>query len=86
RGQALLNLHKGTEAATQFKKIVDHRGWDARSALYPLAHLGLARAAMMNGDTTTAHKAYQTFFELWKEADSDIQLLIAARKEYEKLK
>jgi len=86
RGQALLKLHKGTEAAAEFQKIVDHRGWAPRSALYPPAYVGLAQAAVLTGDSAKARKAYQDFFTLWKEADADIPLLIAAKKDYEKLK
>jgi serine/threonine protein kinase/tetratricopeptide (TPR) repeat protein len=86
RGQALLKLHKGEEAAAEFQKIIDHRGWAPRSALYPLAYVGLAQAAVMNGDTARARKAYEDFFLLWKDADSDIPTLIEAKKEYEKLK
>ena len=41
------------------------------SPLYPLAHLGLARAAALSGDTASARKAYQDFFALWKDADPD---------------
>ena len=54
--------------------------------LYPLADLGLARAAALQGDATTARKAYQDFFAFWKDADNDIPILIEAKKEYEKLK
>ncbi len=86
RGQALLKLHKGTEAAAEFQKIIDHRGWAPRSALYPPAYVGLAQAAVLTGDSAKARKAYQDFFTLWKDADADIPLLIAAKKEYEKLK
>jgi hypothetical protein len=41
---------------------------------------------VMNGDTAKARKAYEDFFLLWKDADSDIPILIEAKKEYEKLK
>jgi cytochrome c-type biogenesis protein CcmH/NrfG len=51
-----------------------------------LAHLGLARAYAMQGDTTKARAAYQDFLGLWKEADPDIPILIAAKAEYDKLK
>jgi hypothetical protein len=40
----------------------------------------------LNGDTTKARKAYQDFFALWKDADSDIPVLQEAQTEYEKLK
>jgi hypothetical protein len=51
-----------------------------------LAHLGLARATVMQGDGAKARKAYEEFFALWKDADQDIPVLIEAKKEYEKLK
>lgn len=38
------------------------------------------------GDTGKARKEYQDFFALWKDADSDIPILIEAKKEYERLK
>ena len=86
RGQAYLAEQKGAEAAAQFQEILDHRGWSPLSYFYPLAHVGLARAAVLQGDTAKARKAYQDFFALWKDADSDVSVLIEARKEYEKLK
>jgi eukaryotic-like serine/threonine-protein kinase len=84
RGLANLKLNKGAEAATEFKKILDHRGEGPLSVLYPLADLGLARAAALQGDATTARKAYQDFFAFWKDADNDIPVLIEAKKEYAK--
>lgn len=71
---------------TEFQRILDHRGVVAISTLYPLAQLGLARAAALAGDTATARKSYQDFLALWKDADPDIPILIEAKKEYEKLK
>jgi hypothetical protein len=53
--------------------------------MYPLAHLGLARTAVLVGDVAKARSAYQDFFVLWKDADSDLPILIEAKKEYEKL-
>ncbi|MDX6614401.1 MAG: eukaryotic-like serine/threonine-protein kinase [Blastocatellia bacterium] len=64
RGQAYLKLGRGAEAAAEFQKILDHRGKSPLSVLYPLAHLGLARAAAMSGDATKARQAYQDFFAL----------------------
>ncbi len=86
RGQAYLKVNKGAEAAAEFQKILSHRGWSVRGVLYPLAYVGLARAAVLQGDTAKARKAYLGFFALWKDADPDIAILIEARKEYERLK
>jgi serine/threonine protein kinase/Tfp pilus assembly protein PilF len=86
RGHAYLNDKKGAEAAAQFQDILDHRGWSPLSYFYPFAQLGLARAAMLQGDTAMARKAYQDFLATWKDADPELTLLIDAKKEYEKLK
>jgi eukaryotic-like serine/threonine-protein kinase len=86
RGQAYLKLKNGAQAASEFQSIIDDRGWYPLSPLYPLAHLELARAAVLNGDMATARKSYQDFFTLWKDADSSLPILIEARREYEKLK
>jgi tetratricopeptide (TPR) repeat protein len=86
RGLALLKLGRGAEAATEFQKILDNRGYAPLSPLYPLAHLGSARAASLAGDVAGSRKAYQDFFALWKDADGDLPILIEAKKEYERLK
>jgi hypothetical protein len=40
----------------------------------------------MQGDTAKARGAYRDFLALWKDADTDIPILIAAKAEYAKLK
>ena len=86
RIMSYLNSNKGTEAAVEARKVLDHRGEAALSLLWPLAHLHLARAAATQGDTTQARNSYDEFFALWKNADQDIPILIEAKKEYAKLK
>jgi len=86
RSQAYLKLGQAAEAAVEFQKILDHRGWEMLSPLYPLAHLGLARAAALTGDTAKSRKEYQDFLALWKDADPDLPILIEAKKEHEKVK
>src|SRR5437870_7780558 len=85
RGLAYLSQRSGAEAAIEFQKLVNQRS-NADNPLYPLAHLGLARAAALTGDMDKSRKAYEDFFGLWKEADTDLPILIEAKKEYEKLK
>lgn len=84
RGQAYLHLQAGNEAAAEFRRILDHRGQSVLSVLYPLAHLGLARASAMTGDVDGSRRAYQDFFAPWKDADVDLPVLIEAKKEFEK--
>jgi serine/threonine protein kinase/Flp pilus assembly protein TadD len=86
RGGGYLKLGQGAEAAVEFQKILGSRGQAPLSALYPLAHLGLARAAALTGDAAKSRQAYQDFFALWKEADADLPILVEAKKEYEKMK
>jgi tetratricopeptide (TPR) repeat protein len=86
RGQAQLMAHNGAAAATEFQKFLDHRGITLNFPLGALAHLGLARAYVSQGDTAKARAAYQNFLALWKDADADIPVLIAAKAEYAKLK
>ena len=86
RGQAYLRLGRTTEAASEFRKILDHRGWDPLSHLFPLAHLGLARALAISGDADGSRHAYRDFVTLWHDADPDLPLLTEAKKELEQLK
>jgi eukaryotic-like serine/threonine-protein kinase len=90
RGLAYLHQRAGAEAMAEFKKILDHEGVLVAGnpvgpnslPLYPLAQLGLARAAALNGDTATSRTAYQDFLALWKDADADIPVLQEAKREY----
>jgi eukaryotic-like serine/threonine-protein kinase len=85
RGRAYLALHKGSEAAAEFQKIADHPGVALNSITAALAKLGLARAYAVEGDPVKARVAYQDFFALWKDADPDVPILVAAKSEYSKL-
>jgi tetratricopeptide (TPR) repeat protein len=86
RGQIYLRAKMGNEAVGEFRKIIDHQGVDPTGSLYPLAHLGLARALILTGDLAGARKEYQDFLAIWKDADADLPILIEAKKEYEQLK
>ena len=85
RAQAYLNAQQGAAAAGEFQKILDHRGLLWNCATGALAHLGLARAYALEGDTAKARAGYHDFLALWKDADPDIPILIAAKAEYAKL-
>jgi tetratricopeptide (TPR) repeat protein len=86
RGLAYLKLPDGVKAAAEFQRILDHQGVGASDPEYVLARVGLARAYSLQGDKAKARTAYQDFFAVWKDADPDIPILIAAKAEYEKLK
>jgi len=56
------------------------------SMFFPLSYLGLARSAALARDIDGAKHAYQQFFAIWKDADSELPPLIEARAEYAKLR
>lgn len=79
RGQIYLKAKKGAEAATEFQNILDHRGYGPLSLLYPLAQLGLTRAALLAADAPRSEKARQDFLSVWQKADTDLPILRAAK-------
>jgi len=93
RGLAYLHLRQGAAAATEFEKILDHRGasWGSSwqhpywGQFYSLSYLGLARGCVLAGDPAKAGKAYQEFLTLWKDADPGIPILKQAKAEYAQL-
>jgi len=85
RGQAFLAAHQGDQAAAEFQKIVDWRGVVASEPIGALAHLGLARAYALAGNTAKSRAAYESFFTLWKDADTDIPVLQQAKTEYSRI-
>jgi eukaryotic-like serine/threonine-protein kinase len=85
RGQAYLETNQGSEAASEFQKILDHRGLMVFEPIGALAHLQLGRAYAMQGNREKAHIKYQDFLALWKDADPDIPILKQAKAEYANL-
>jgi serine/threonine protein kinase/tetratricopeptide (TPR) repeat protein len=96
RGQALLAAGEGSEAATEFQKILDHSGivWNCWTGA--LARLGVARANALQAKNSTgpdaaaarvrALTAYKDFLTLWKDADPDIPIYKEAKAEGAKLR
>ena len=85
RGLAYLQLGEGRLAASEFQKLVDHRGLVATDVIGSLAHLQMARAQKMMGDEGSAGKWYEDFLTLWKDADPDVPIYQQAKAEYAKL-
>jgi hypothetical protein len=96
RGEAYLADERGNAAAAEFQRILDHSGivWNCWTGA--LAHLEVARANALQARTSQgsdadaarvrALTAYKDFLTLWKDADPDIPILVAAKAEYAKLK
>ena len=85
RGQAYLQLKDARAAVVEFQGILNRRGEVPSSMLYPLAQLGLARAATLLNDTAKARSAYEAFLALWKDADANLPPVQQARLEYSRL-
>jgi eukaryotic-like serine/threonine-protein kinase len=84
QGLAYLQLHDPTQAANAFRITTQSPGGNLQTTapFYAQAQLGLARAYAMGGDKADAKKAYEAFFTTWKNADADLPMLQAAKKEY----
>jgi tetratricopeptide (TPR) repeat protein len=85
RGLAYLHAGDGAHAAVEFQRILDHRGLEPISPLYPLAYVQQARAYLLTGEHIKARNAYQNFLTLWKDADPDVPILREAKAEYARL-
>src|ERR1035441_4620019 len=81
RGEAYLAAHRGAEAATEFRRVLDHPGIVFGDPIGALARLQLARALALSGNMAQAKTAYQDFLNLWKDADPDLPVLAQARSE-----
>jgi tetratricopeptide (TPR) repeat protein len=85
QGLAYLQLHDASRALTAFQSAVRANSGTVQIAYPPFraqVQLGLARAYAMGGDKPNAKKAYEAFFLTWKDADADLPMLVAAKKEY----
>ena len=85
QGLAYLQLHDAAHALGAFQSAVQVNSGTVQQAFAPFraqVHLGLARAYAMGGDKPNAKKAYEAAFVTWKDADADLPMLVAAKKEY----
>ncbi|MGA7379902.1 MAG: serine/threonine-protein kinase [Terriglobales bacterium] len=85
RGEAYVAAQQGSAAAAEFQKILDHPSVVVNEPIGSLAHLGMARASALSGESAKSRTAYQDFFGLWKDADPDVPILKQAKAEYAKL-
>jgi tetratricopeptide (TPR) repeat protein len=84
---AMANLDAGSAevAAQRFKQVMDWKR-STTSPLYALAPLDYGRALAKLGKIDDSRKAYEQFFEHFKNADGNLPVLAAAKKEFARLK
>jgi eukaryotic-like serine/threonine-protein kinase len=85
RAQAETDAGMLDAAATDYRLILANQGVDPVSPLYSLSHLRLARVLLQQKQIDPARSEYKAFFQAWKNADTDLALLIKAKQEYAKL-
>src|SRR5262249_28270951 len=84
-GMANLDGGSAEIAAARFKQIIDH-GALAITWLRPVAPLFYGRALAKLGKIEDSRHAYDQFFIEFKNADSGLPILAAAKAEYARLK
>lgn len=76
RGMAHAAVGQFPVAVVDFQNVLSHRGLDfAMGNIYPMAEIGLARAAAANHDKANSTAAYQKFLTLWPNADKNEPLI-----------
>jgi len=85
RGIAYLASRQPVEGATEFQKILDHRGIVLEDPVDAMARLQLASALASWGSVVRAKAAYEDFLDLWKSADANSSMLEQAQAEYARL-
>jgi DNA-binding winged helix-turn-helix (wHTH) protein/tetratricopeptide (TPR) repeat protein len=68
-------------AARDYRLILNNQGVDPIAPVYSLAHLRLARVLVLQKKPEQAGQEYNAFLAAWKNADTDLPLLIQAKRE-----
>ena len=89
RGEAYLAAGQGSAAAAAFQQILDHPGLVRNclpvGALGLILGLGLRRLRYAGRRGSNRRPPIRSFLKLWKDADTDIPILLAAKAEHAKL-
>jgi tetratricopeptide (TPR) repeat protein len=80
RGLACSRLGRPSEAATEFRTVLDHPGLVLNDPIGPMARLQLARALAACGDRAKSAAVYTELLALWKDAD-DVPVVKLAKAE-----
>ena len=79
RGEAYLNARRGTEAAAEFQKILNHPQLTLADPISAMAVLGLARAYELSGDRARSAATYKDFQKLWENADPSLSSFLQTK-------
>ncbi len=82
---AALRSSQWDEAARLCRILIDFGPRLGLSPVHAFARITLARAHTGAGRTADARRAYEEAFQMWKDADPDLPLLLDARREYQQL-
>jgi serine/threonine protein kinase/tetratricopeptide (TPR) repeat protein len=82
RGRSHVAMRQMELAIVDYQTILSHRGlaFLVGTNVYAMAEIGVARAYAATGDSNSSGAAYQRFSELWKNADSGLDMLAEARR------
>lgn len=77
RGLAHAAVNQQPVAMVDFQAVLNHRGaaWLMGTNVYPMAQIGLARAAWEGRDLPSSTRAYIAFLSLWPHADANDPLV-----------
>ena len=78
-GQAYLASGQSENAAAAFQNVLDHYGVTRNYITGSIARLGLAKAEEQAGERTKARADYAEFLRLWRDADTNLPMLEAAK-------
>jgi serine/threonine-protein kinase len=79
RGMANAALGQMPAAIPDFQTVLDHRGAALTgSNAFPMAEMNVARAHALTRDKHGSVEAYRRFLELWRNADQNQPLMVAA--------
>ena len=82
---AKLEAREYAEAEKGFTFLISRDARQALSTSTAFAYYGLGHAQAALGKTAEARKHYEKMFEIFKDADPDLPLLLKAREEFAKL-
>jgi tetratricopeptide (TPR) repeat protein len=86
RGVLALERGDAEAAAAAFKRLADRQAAASTSFFVPLSHLYYARALAKLSRRDESRGEYERLFEIWKAADPDLPILVAAKKEHAALR